>query len=161
VTPTLNYSYYQDKWSVYTDPQLGFSFEYPAIFDVEPYRSCLPSTDVREPDRLAVTTRIFVKFASAEGTSASEYIDSWLGQDESVTGLTKRDAYINRVRVLVVHYQFGLLGRYGEHNIFDNGAFLFDVGYFAGGDACAVPELGLGDSYDIYTHVVATFRLDD
>lgn len=45
-TPTLDYAQYANRWSVYRNDEYGFTFEYPALYDSEPYKRCNPATSL-------------------------------------------------------------------------------------------------------------------
>lgn len=57
-TPTIDVTKYTNKWSTYTNLNLGISFEYPALYDELPVASCRPHINQDNPTDVYVGVHI-------------------------------------------------------------------------------------------------------
>jgi len=159
ITPTLDFFLYKDVWNTYVNKMYGFSFEYPAIYDQALYTQCrVRASQFDNGVRFDVAWRIFVEVFPSNGRSASQWVDEWLGHYETVEIFTRDAIFVNEEKVLFIEYQFGMLGRYGAIYIFQKDDLFYAVNYYTGGSPCKVPEIGINDDFDIYPHIVQSFK---
>jgi len=163
-TATIDYSPYLDDWSVYTNEQYGFSFEYQSIWDMPPFNSCgiveYTQDQQTSPMFFYMTLGYRGEFAiySANGLSRDAFVSQWiLGHtipDEWELE-DRENKFINGLGATFIAYRFGGLGRYGESYFFNanDNIYLFNL---TGGGFCEFPEIGLHET-DLFWDAVNTF----
>ena len=164
-TATIDYSPYLDAWSIYTNEQYGFSFEYKSIWDLPPFNSCGIVEDTRDlPTRITIFqlwlgARGKFGVIPANGLYRVAFVDQWI-QDNTDPGyweLNQREnTFINGLGATFISYNWAG-GRYGETYFFyaNDYIYFFD---FTGGAFCEFPEVGLHET-GLYWHAVNTFSL--
>ena len=81
-TSTIDYLPYLDDWSIYTNEQYGFSFNYHTIWDLPPFNSCSISEDTRDSQltvfHLWMGARSEFAVIPANGLYRMAFVDQWI-----------------------------------------------------------------------------------
>lgn len=135
-------------WLVYTDPALGFSFEYPAVFE-EPARQALCGAHER-PDGVIIANQIWVVSESALGRTAETLVDEVIARDSlSVQDRSSPEA---------VDYRVGSLNAFGTLFVRAAGDRLYTVRFEAGTLGCEFAQSEMG-RFQALQHLTDTLSL--
>jgi len=160
LTPTLDIAAYANSWTTYHG-NYGISFEYPAIYDEKPYQGICDAIESRDGAHFGEKSRVFVR--KQESTSLDKYVLSFIPTyhpDEQFKLESQLSAQINGRPAITVKFKLGEAAE-SETLIFitDPASTLVFTFSFVGGNACAVPEIGISEEM-IFQHAVDTFQFE-
>lgn len=164
-TPTPDFSEFAHQWTRYTSQEHGISFEYPAVFDVTPYKEM--GCGVRIYTHAAevyfdVGERIILTVFKVPDKTLAQYVDEFVrhsaSQDLTITSRT--ESTVGGVKAVILEYRFGALNRYGVVTYFKRGDNMYAADFTAG----LFCEMAAGDTtsgmseFDAYFHILDSFR---
>jgi len=167
-TPTADISHLQGVQNVYRNIGIGFSFEYPAVYDVEPYKDC--GVKERRKDEALVLTLGFqsdLVVKDIDGLSFDEYVEPLMArfQEPDKTWLLESQNYhtINSDEALTIEYAVGSpeSGYRGgwTATFLKHGTYMFTFN-FLHGERCDIPDIEV-DEFKAYEHMIASLHFDD
>lgn len=153
---------FRDRWLTYDDPQVGFSFEYPAAFSSAEYKFCAPRVDDFPPDgvdfALNFGSRTNLTVAAADNDNLSAAVSAFRADprhaDYSFEPQQERE--VAGLPGISLPYRSSGTDRYAEVTIFTyNGAlYTIETGVPS---ACDIPELGLTE-ISAYDHLLGSLK---
>jgi len=171
VTPTLTFippasGEPSGVWTTYRNKNFGFSFEYPAAYDFQQYRSCALRESVRWD---GLGTEIYVAHNGLIIYKLPDsYSQDYVALEDYVNGLIKKnasqwknpsktDSLISGVKAVRLEFQ-PTYGGGDRADFLDRDGYRYSFAFEHSTDGhCDLP--GIRES-DVYSHMVATFRFD-
>lgn len=165
-TPTIN-PVLIGVYKQYINDEFGFSFEYPAAYDVEPYTICglVPrknvNDDMGQPYQFFMNIGFRGEFGILENgfSSLGEFVDQWIQRKETSGSWilsTRINREINGSQATTIEYRFGGRGGYATSTFFglSDQVYIFNI---SAGAFCDFPEVGLNE-FDDFNHAIETFK---
>lgn len=166
ITPTINPALI-GAYNQYINDEFGFSFEYPAVYDIEPYTICglVPrenvNDDMGQPYQFFMNIGFRGEFGILENgfSSLGEFVDQWIQQKVASSSwiLSSRiNREINETQAITIEYRFGGRGGYATSTFFglSGQVYIFNI---SAGAFCDFPEVGLNE-FDNFNHAIETFK---
>lgn len=165
---------YAGRWLTYKNQEYGITFDYPAIYEIEPYvNNCSLRETQGSPDssllNITVGQRIWIDIKDAKGKtfeeSFGEELERLMSRDD-ISLTTESDAEPGEIMIgaqgekrVTIEYRFGSLNRYGVETLIGNEDYLIEVNFTAGA-WCDVPEIDLFE-FQAAAKVLDTFQFVD
>jgi hypothetical protein len=152
---------YRDRWTTYTNPTFGFSFEYPAVYDSTDFGFCVARAGIRAPQgadfQLALGSRTTLTLYKTS-QSLPEVVTTFQTDPSSKDFQfeSPKQSSVGGTPALVVPYHSGGANRYAEAVFFVQDGMLYRVDT-GNPSACDVPALNLRE-LDAYSHMLDTFQ---
>ncbi len=153
-------------WTTYRNKNFGFSFEYPAAYDSQQYRSCALQVVTRW---VGSGAEIYVAHSgliiyglpdshSQDYVALEDYVNGLIKENASQwKNPAKTDSLISGVKAIRLEFR-PTYGGGDRADFLDRDGFRYSFGFNRSTDGhCDLP--GIRES-DVYSHMVATFRFD-
>jgi hypothetical protein len=163
------------EWRTYRNEEIGFQFEYPALYDIN-YRGMECSPTFHSPGRRGllweggVGLRIWFRGRGGRGIELETYLETYLQQlIDSGARISDTPEFVensgqivmgpNGEEKVTIEYRFGTLNRYGSTTfILKNDRFVEIID--TAGAACDYDDIGVYE-YEAALRIIETFQFID
>jgi len=160
ITPTLDFSTFANRWKIYRNEDYPISFEYPAIYDEEPYSQFGCNINVSTNDKnvyFDIGERV-----NADHQTLEAYVDKFIKDNEGsdFKVVSREDGTVGGVKSTTIQYRFGGTGRLGVVTYFERENKIYGLDFTAG----VFCENMVGDSasgmteFTTYFHILESFQ---
>lgn len=137
VAPATDFSNFADAWKRYSNESYGISFEYPAVYDISPYKdnNCgVKVSTLADGIYIDVGMRISLAITEADSSTLAEYVDNYLKDRETseFTLTSRTNTAVGGAEAKMLEYRFGGPNRYGTVTFFKHGSRIFGLNFTAG-----------------------------
>jgi hypothetical protein len=152
----------RDSWVTYEDKNYGFTFEYPAVYDYEPYKV---NCGVRKPNgdiiKVGALNDLFIIPTTSSDLAA--YVKELIETKQAGGWVieTTQTSEFNQQQAITMEYRTDANGgRYGKAVFFydKTRALIYAFGVVGFDTYCGVPGSKLNE-YSLQEHLVNTFRM--
>jgi hypothetical protein len=150
-------------WTRYENRTFGFSFDYPAGYDAQQTRPCTVHDFVRWDGS---GTEVYVAHSGLFIYKLPAlYLQDYMSLEDHVDRLikinqppwrtvSKQDALIDGVKAIRIEFESSDTGR-GRWDLLDRGGYRHTFAFSSANGHCDLPGIS---EFDVYSHMVATFR---
>jgi hypothetical protein len=160
LTPTLDAVSYANAWTRYHG-NYGISFEYPAIYEEQPYKDRCKAIESLDGADFGEKTEVYVR--QPLGTTLAEHVESFLAnfhREKPLKIESRKEIEINSRPAIIVKYELVEEPQSREFVFITvSESELIYTFSFIGGSACDIPEISLSER-TVFEHAVETFDLE-
>ena len=141
-------------WKTYRNEALGFTFEYPAIYDEAPYNETCGLKE--RNDGVHLGHQIDLSVLNSGGPGLAEFTSDLI-QNKGWSVDSQTTEPLNGLEAITIQYRFGGTNRFGAAALVRDGERIFAFNFLAGG-FCDVPDPQASEP-NAYSRMLETFRL--
>ncbi len=140
-------------WATYQNKTYGFSFEYPAIYEIPPYKATCGLRDLGSS--VTIGARIELAIYPAGGLALEDFARQFLSSKDWV--LENQDTgLVGGVSAINVNYRFGGPNRFGTLTFLQQDSVVLALGFTSGSFCADLPRED--DEASTYQHILDTFQ---
>jgi hypothetical protein len=142
------------EWKRYHNEAYGFSFEYPALFDLSENKT---SCGLKENNNeILLGHRIEIVMFDAKGKALKKFTSEFLNSKDWIIQ-NQKEVKVGNAEGITVHYRFGQ-SRFGTITIIKNAEMIYTFGTTAG-SWCELPSVCIAEP-QVFTHLLDSVQFD-